>query len=174
LVKVGVFGLTGLSGKARQLAATLRQERPDYAYLKEVFRQLRAELGIVVPRAPKRLPYVPTEDEIPRYYDTVWKTRKSGDLVLIKILLYTGVRVSELVNIRLVDVDFDRRQIRIKEGKGGKDRVVPFPSAFKETLALHHVRPTTAPVISPNHRGRTSTATPPTRALPVQSWDSVK
>ena len=41
-----------------------------YAYLKEIFRQLRAELGIVVPRTPKRLPYVPSEDEIRRYYET--------------------------------------------------------------------------------------------------------
>ena len=123
--------------KARQLATTLRRERPDYAYLKELFRQLRAELGIVVPRTSKRLPYVPSEDEIRRYYETVWKTRKFADLVLIKTLPYTGVRVSELVAIRLDDVDFDRCQIRVNEGKGRKDRVVPFPSAFKETLALH-------------------------------------
>jgi len=126
--------------KARQLATSLRQERPDYAYLKEVFRQLRAELGIVVPRAPKRLPAVPSEAEIRRYYETVWTTRRLPDLVLIKTLLYTGVRVRELVAIRLDDVDFDRCQIRINAGKGRKDRIVPFPPPFRETLALHHAR----------------------------------
>jgi integrase/recombinase XerD len=61
-----VWKRTPAKRKARQLAATLRQERPAYAYLKEVFRQLRAELDIVVPRTPKRLPYVPNEEEIRR------------------------------------------------------------------------------------------------------------
>ena len=42
----------------------------------------------------------------------------------IKTLLYTGARVSELVNIKLTDVDFRRCQIRIDSGKGGKDRVL--------------------------------------------------
>jgi integrase/recombinase XerD len=123
--------------KARELARYLRGERPDYAYLKSVFRALRQELDITIPRAPKRLPYVPSEEEIRRYYEIVWQARRVGDVVLIKTLLYTGVRVSELVRIRLEDVDFDRCQIRVNEGKGRKDRVVPFPPSFKETLALH-------------------------------------
>jgi integrase/recombinase XerD len=123
--------------KARQLVRHLRGERPDHAYLKEVFRHLRAELGIEVNRAPKKLPYVPTEDEIRRYYRTVWAARRGSDIVLIKTLLYTGVRVSELIRIRLSDVDLNACRIRIIQGKGGKDRVVPFPASFKETLALH-------------------------------------
>ncbi len=126
--------------KAQQLARHLRGERPDYAYLKQVFRHLREELAIAIPRAPQRLPHVPSEEEMRRYYQVVWQTRHFGDLVLIKTLFYTGARVSELVHIRLADVDLDRCQIRSNRGKGNKDRVVPFPAPFKETLALHMAR----------------------------------
>jgi len=123
--------------KARELARYLRGERPDYEYLKQVVRHLRAELEIAIPHQPQRLPQVPSDEEIRRYYETVWRTRNFGDMVLIKTLLYTGVRVSELVNIRLSEVDLDRCQIRITQGKGNKDRVVPFPDPFKETLGMH-------------------------------------
>jgi len=123
--------------KARELATHLRAERPDYAYLKDVFRHLRAELGVEVQRTPKRLPYVPTEAEIRAFYQAVWTARRAGDVVLIKTLLYTGVRVAELVRVRVVDVDLDACRMRITNGKGGKDRIVPFPASFKETLALH-------------------------------------
>lgn len=123
--------------KARQLAKHLREERPDYAYLKAVFAALRVELDVQVEREPKKLPYVPTEEEIRAYYQAVWTARRSGDVVLIKTLLYTGVRVAELVAIRLPEVDLDACRIRITNGKGGKDRTVPFPRSFAETLALH-------------------------------------
>lgn len=123
--------------KARELAKHLRGERPDYLYLKEVFQNIRTELEVTVQRASKKLPYVPTEKEIRRYYEAVWTARRGGDIVLIKTLLYTGVRVADLVRIGLSDVDLDACRIRVIQGKGAKDRVVPFPSAFKETLALH-------------------------------------
>jgi len=123
--------------KARELAKHLRGERPDYAYLKEVFRHLRTELDVEVVTATQRLPYVPTEEEIRRYYQTVWTGRRSADIVLIKALLYTGVRVAELVAIRLDDVDLDACRVQIRQGKGNKGRVVPFPQTFAETLALH-------------------------------------
>lgn len=126
--------------KAQQLARHLRGEHPDDAYLRQVFRHLRVELAVERPRPAKRLPHVPSEEEVRRYYQAVWHARKVGDMVLIKTLLYTGVRVSELVNIRLTSVDLDRCQIRITAGKGEKDRVVPFPDGFKETLALQMER----------------------------------
>ena len=126
--------------KARELAKYLRAEHPDYSYLKQVWRLLREELEIEVPRTPKHLPEVPTEEEIRRFYETIWQARKFADMVLIKTLFYTGVRVSELVTIQLIDVDLDRCQIRINRGKGDKDRLVPFPFAFRELLGHHMQR----------------------------------
>jgi integrase/recombinase XerD len=61
--------------KAKELAKFLRAERPDYTYLKSVFRHFREELEVPVTRAPKKLPDVPTEDEIERYYEAVWKSQ---------------------------------------------------------------------------------------------------
>ena len=105
--------------KASELAKYLRRERPDYNYLKSLFRHLRAELEIEVPKATKKLPDIPTDSEIQRYYQAVWSSRNVQDLVIIKTLLYTGVRVSELVNIKLEDVDFQSCQFRFNAGKGG-------------------------------------------------------
>ncbi len=123
--------------KAKELAKYLRGERPDYAYLKSLFQHLRTELEVEIPKTPKKLPYVPTEEELKRYYDVVWKSKKFQDMMVVKTLLYTGARVSELINIKLTDVDFHSCQIRINKGKGNKDRIVPFPQSFKELLAMH-------------------------------------
>ncbi len=123
--------------KAKEIAKYLRGERPDYTYLKSLFQHLRTELEIEIPKTTKKLPYVPTEEELKRYYDVVWKMKNFQDMLIVKTLLYTGVRVSELINIKLTDIDFHYCQIRINNGKGSKDRIVPFPQSFKEMLAMH-------------------------------------
>ncbi len=129
---------TPVKEKAKQLIKLLRQENPDYNYLREVFRQIRKELDVQVNTgAPKKLPQVPTEEEISKYYEAVWKARNMQHVVMIKTLLYTGVRVTELIHIKLSDIDFDRCQMRINEGKGKKDRIVPYPIGFREILAIH-------------------------------------
>ena len=121
----------------KKIAKILRDERPDYIYLRDLFKKIKQEFDIKIEVQNKRLPYVPTEEELKRYYDIVWQAREVKHMILIKILLYTGVRVNELVNIKLQDIDFDSCQIKINLGKGGKDRVVPFPINFRETLILY-------------------------------------
>lgn len=128
---------TPIREKAKQFAKLLTKENPDYNYLRELFRHVRFELGIEPGKQPKGLPYVPTEEEVKKYYAVVWQSRNMQNVIITKTLLYTGVRVSELVRILISDVDFDRCQIRINQGKGKKDRIVPFPESFKEVLAIH-------------------------------------
>lgn len=45
--------------------------------------------------------------------------------------MYTGIRVSELIRLKIQDVDFDRCQLQFVAEKGKKDRIVPFPKVFK-------------------------------------------
>lgn len=128
---------TPMEKKAKQIAKLLRGERPDYHYMRAVFSLVRKELDVVVLKKGKKLPYVPTEDELKSFYNTVWKSRHMQNVLVVKTLVYTGVRVSEFVKIKICDIDFEACQIRINEGKGKKDRVVPFPLGFKEILAIH-------------------------------------
>jgi integrase/recombinase XerD len=134
------FTRTPVRKKAKQFAKLLVKDYPDYNYLRELFRHLRSELKIIPVKKSSKLPYVPTEEEMRKYYQAVWQSRKMKNVTLVKTLLYTGVRVSELVRILIEDVDLDRCQIRINQGKGKKDRIVPFPESFKEVLGIHTQR----------------------------------
>lgn len=125
-----IINRTPVREKAKYFLKDLKKEQPDYNYLRELFRHIRKELDITVDNSTtKKLPYVPTEEEISKYYKAVWKSRNMKHVIIIKTLLYTGVRVSELVKIKISDIDLDSCQIRINHGKGSKDRIVPFPNA---------------------------------------------
>lgn len=124
--------------KAKELAVYLLQEDPDYLYIREVFKHLRNELDIAVCLVPKKSPYIPSDREIEKFYEEVWKSRNIQNIVIIKTILYTGIRVGELVEIKLDDVALEKCQIHVRdENKSHKDRFVPFPQFFKETLAIH-------------------------------------
>jgi integrase/recombinase XerD len=128
---------TGPHKKAMQIIKYFRHEALDYNYIRAVFQHLRKELNVSVTTESKKLPYVPTEAEMRKYYEVVWQAKNMQDMIIIKTLLYTGIRVSELIRLTIEDIDFDRCQMRIVAGKGKKDRIVPFPKSFRETLAMH-------------------------------------
>ena len=63
-----------------------------------------------------------------------------GDLqyeIMLKLLFYTAIRVSELVRIETTDVDLDHCKIFIDRGKGQKDRYILFPESFRLVLKSH-------------------------------------
>jgi integron integrase len=64
--------------------------------------------------------------------------RMEGTTQLIARLLYgTGMRLMEAMRLRVKDVDFERRQIVIREGKGAKDRVTMLPESLTVELQTH-------------------------------------
>lgn len=129
---------TPVKETAKKISKLLKKEHPDYNYLLQLFRHIRDNLGVNANvREPKKLPYVPTEEEIDKYYNAVWKAKNMKHMVMLKTLLYTGVRVSELINIKLSDINLEACQIRVNQGKGKKDRIVPFPIQFREVFGVH-------------------------------------
>ena len=122
--------------RARQIAQIIQIDKPDYYYLKELFRGLRTELNIKRQIEPKRLPYVPSQEEIKRYYDVIWHNQNKKHMVIVKLLLYTGIKISELVKIKLEHVKLQKCVIHIKKDSNDEEeRIVPFYSNFKQSLS---------------------------------------
>ena len=62
--------------------------------------------------------------------------------IVLKLLFYTAVRVSELVHIEVGDVDLEACKTFINRGKGAKDRYILFPASFRLVLKSHlHAAP---------------------------------
>jgi integrase/recombinase XerD len=120
---------------AKQVVKLLRKQHPDASYVKKVFQYVREDLGLKGGRVrSKRLPELMTEDELNRFYKAVWYTSNRTHMVMLKLILFTGIRNEELVNLTLKDVDLDSMRIRIDHGKGDKDRYVLFPPYFRGEL----------------------------------------
>jgi integrase len=82
------------------------------------------------PTVPRRLPVVLTQDEVQRVLSLL-----AGTHAVLACLLYgTGMRITEALQLRVKDVDFDHRAIIIREGKGFKDRVVMLPQSLVDSL----------------------------------------
>ncbi len=79
-----------------------------------------SDLGIKRPKKDKKLPVVLSKEEIAKM---IKMTDNLKHKLMIQILYSSGLRVSELVNLKINDVDFDRKMVMINGGKGRKDRI---------------------------------------------------
>ncbi len=88
-------------------------------------------LGLVTPRRPKRLPIVLSKNEVKRLLESAPSLR---DKLILGLMYGMGLRVSEVASLRFCDLDFDRRLVRVYQGKGRKDRQVILPTVFVPML----------------------------------------
>ena len=96
---------------------------------------------IVRAQRPARLPVVLSRDEVSSLL-----SRLRGPVWLMASLMYgAGLRLLECVELRVKDLNFDRGELTIRDGKGGKDRVTMLPASMKGPLAEHlHARESAA------------------------------
>jgi len=88
---------------------------------------------VVRAKKPQRLPVVLSVDEVRRVLVGL-----EGDLWLVCSLLYgTGMRLMEVLRLRVKDVDFARGEILVRDGKGMKDRVTVLPRSLLQSLQRH-------------------------------------
>ena len=124
--------LSWLANERGVAPATHKQALAALLFLyKRVLRQdlpWVAEIGR--PKRQERLPVVLTHDEVARLMRCIDPAHR----LLAQLLYGTGMRLLEAIRLRVKDVDFDRRAIIVREGKGAKDRVVMLPVALEAPL----------------------------------------
>jgi len=91
---------------------------------------------IPVPRAPIKLLNILDNDQISKMLDCCNSSNGSGyrNRAIILLLLDSGLRVSELVNINIADINLQEGYIKILVAKGNKERTVPVGSLVQKTL----------------------------------------
>jgi integron integrase len=119
----------GVSASTQQqaLAALL------FLYRQVLGRPLRLEGRIPRGRSPGRIPEVLNREEVVRVLE-----RLDGVHRLVGTVLYgSGLRLAECITLRVKDVDLVRREIRLRRGKGERDRVTVLPALVVEALGQH-------------------------------------
>ena len=93
---------------------------------------------IVMPKQEKYLPVSMSEEEVERLLNSpdlnIQIERR--DKAMIEVLYATGIRISELTNLKLTDLDINRSVLKVF-GKGSKERLVPFGEKAAESLSLY-------------------------------------
>ena len=124
--------LTDLAVEGKVSASTQNQALSALLFLyRHVIHYDLGDLGEVIrARKPQRLPVVLTRDEV-----RALLAQLEGAAWLMASLLYgSGLRLTECLRLRVLDVDFERGELTVRAGKGDKDRVTMLPDALKPPL----------------------------------------
>jgi integron integrase len=127
--------LSHLAVVGQVAASTQNQARSALLFLYHEVLQITIDepQTIVHAKTPRRLPTVLTRDEVQRVIREL-----SGTYRLMAQLLYgSGLRLLECVRLRVKDLDFEQRQLTVRDGKGAKDRLTMLPERVIAPLQDH-------------------------------------
>jgi len=126
--------LTYLAVQENVAASTQNQAFNSLIFLyKQVLQQPLEGVSAARSRKEQRVPVVLTREEVKQVLSLL-----EGTAELITKLLYgCGLRITEAVRLRVQDIDHGYKQVTVRNGKGHKDRVTPFPSNLEPLLMNH-------------------------------------
>ncbi len=124
--------LTHLSVVGNVTASTQNQALSAIIFLyREVLKTtLPQDMKFNFAKRPAKLPVVMTRDETNKVLSLLPK----GWALMGSLLYGTGMRLMEVIRLRVKDIDFNRNEIIIRSGKGNKDRVTMLPLCLKKDL----------------------------------------
>lgn len=87
------------------------------------------------PKKSRKLPSVLSQEEV---LEIIKCTQNLKHKAIISLIYSCGLRISELINLKLTDFNLDRKQVLVKNGKGRKDRYVNFAESFVPLLKSYY------------------------------------
>jgi integron integrase len=127
LSHLAIAGKVSASTQNQALSALL------FLYRQVLCREIEWVEGVVRAKRPLHLPVVLTREEV----RTVLRKLQGVEWMMTSLLYGAGLRLLECCRLRVKDVDLDKREIVIRDGKGGKDRVTLLPVRVVEPLRAH-------------------------------------
>ncbi|MBT3590720.1 MAG: integron integrase [Candidatus Marinimicrobia bacterium] len=124
--------LTHLAKKKKVSAATQNLARNAILFLYKYV--LKKDIGdsnnYVIAKRSRKVPTVFSQDEAKR----VIAQLEGRNAIIVKLLYGTGMRISECLQLRIKDVDFDQNLIVVRDGKGEQDRVTMLPESLRDLI----------------------------------------
>ena len=130
--------LSYLAVKERVSGATQRQALNAGVFLlREVFRREPGDFGdFARPPRHRNVPSVLSREECARLFDQLEGTSR----LMAELMYGAGLRLTELLRLRIKDVDLERLQLSVRAGKGNKDRLTMVPRSLAPRLREHRER----------------------------------
>ena len=127
--------LTDLAVRLKVAAGTQNQAFNALLFLfRHVFHIEVNDLnGTVRAKSKRNLPTVLSVEEVKSLFEVLDGTES----LIVELVYGTGMRVSELTRLRVMNIDFGNGVVRVIDGKGGKDRAVPLPKSLEDRLRQH-------------------------------------
>ena len=126
--------------------STARTMSRKISAIKVLYRYLSTYLGwknisdsLIFPKLEKKLPQYLTENEVETLFDVAEQDNTTigvRNKIMLYLLYVSGMRISEMVSLRISQIQFDSSFINVS-GKGGKGRIVPVPVPMMEHLKAY-------------------------------------